>query len=536
MPVLLAPPLTLGPASLTFPELAQALTKAGMPTVAAPDLGDRAAFVRLKGRDPERVRAILAETLGVDFRKQGDGWRMVADPAAVERDRLFLGLYRRQAVEAAAAWAAAEEAMRGGRTYAALDRDVRGASKAFETLPDAAPDAATKAKLRRLFALSVLLNPSAWLGLTAFQDADRVGAALSGPVAWTPDLGLPASALGGPAPSLRATLAYDPLTGLLQAEVRRPDGAPIPDYPFAAKVGPYAVRGTGGSAEARVEGVTLVETFNRMGQAAGEYLRSLGPPAPLPATPAAKGAVPPTLSSLLERLDVEAAMELSPRFEGLPLRQMPPNPSLRDALAVQPYPVAPDPTGAPAWLLDLSRLEDRTSVVARARSFPWRVRDREGVLEFVNPVAFLDRAQWVSPAPALRVERLLAALPPDAPTDLSGMPLPDWSRLEAISAALAQGEGLYGDYRGVRLGPYAPLLPFVRLVAAVPDRATLWRDAARAEGARVAVDGGTLEIQASLWSAEYGYKRSVVHVTARWTGSKGEALYGEGTLDPKGTP
>ena len=533
-----APTLTLGPAALTYPELAQALTNAGMPTEVAPSLADRAAFVRLKGRTPEAARAVLGEALGVAFQPAGAGWRMVADPIMAERDRLFLAQYRRQAVEAARAWVTAQDALLNRRDYAAADRDVQAASKGYAKL-DGPPDAATKARLRRLFALSVLLNPSAWAGLPGFRDGAAVAAAISGPQGRTvavEGLRLPPAALGEPAPkALDTTLVFDPATGLMACDARREDGKGLPDYPFQASIGPYAVAGTGGRAEARVEGVTLVETFNRMGQAAGDYLRSFDPPPVLPAAPVAKGPVPATLSSVLERLDLEAAMELSPRFEVLTVRAMPAAISLRDAFTIAPYPAVADPTGAPPWLVEISRLEDRTSVVARARAFPWRVRVRDGVFEIVDPVAFLDRAQPLSPVPDLRVERLLAALPADAPTDLAGTPLPDWARLEAIAAA-ASG-GLTEGYRGLSLGGWGPLLPIVRLVATLPAeaRAAMWRDAARTEGVQVPVGGGTLTLEASLWGAEYGFKLPVAHLVGRWTGPKGATVYGEGTLDPRGT-
>ena len=547
MLLFVAAPISIGPASLTYPELAQALTKAGMPTQAAPTLASRAAFVRLKARTPERTRTLLAQALGVAFRAEANGWRMVPDPNVVERDRAFLALYRRQAVEKAREWATAQDALRAGRDYAKLDADVRFASKAYENaaLP---PDAVTRAGLRRLFAFSVLMNPAAWIGGQAFRDADAVARSISGPVSTTTPVGrvesvysLPPTSLGVPAPSfLSTTLVYDPVTGVLSdaaSAMIGPDGETrdLAPYPFTARIGPYVTHGTGGKAETRVEGTTLVETFNRMGQAAGDYLRGFGSPPVLPTSPVAAGPMPPTLSSVLERLDVEAAMELSPRFESLPRREMPATLSPRDLFAVPPYPSAP--SGAvPAWLLDLTRLEDRTSVVARSRGFPWRVRLQDGVYLVENPVAFLDRAQPFSPVPALRVERVLAEVPADAPTDLAGMPLPDWSRLESLVAAVGTGSGLLTGYRGIDLGGLATLFPFVRLLSRVPeaDRAAFWRDAAQPSGGKATVGGGTLSLQSSLWGAEYGYKKPVLHVVGRWSGPGGP-LYGEANLDPRGT-
>ena len=535
--------LTLGPVSLSLPELAQALTQAGMATEAVTELADRGAFVCLKDRTPEKVRAVLGEALGVAFEPKGAGWRMVVDPAAKAREAGFLALYRRQAVEKAREYAVVQDALRAGRAYAAVDADVRSAAKGFERLPDP-PDAATKARLRRLFSESVLLNPSVWAGVGLFRDPAAVSDAIGGPVtrsAPAGSLGLPAAALGE-APAQRVTLglAFDPATGTMagQGWTTTTDGATasLPPYPFEAQIGPYPVSGTGGGAETRVEGVTLVETFNRMGQAAGDYLRSFDPLPELPTTPTTPGPMPATLSSLLERLGVEAVMELSPRFEALPRREVPPSLSLAEGLAIPPYP-APPPGGAPAWLVALSERQDWGSVVARARAFPWRVRSRDGIFELIDPVAFLDHAQWVSPVPTLRVGRILADVAPGAPTDRSGTPLPDWSRLERIAGALDGSGGLVADYRGLRLDPFAALLPIVRLVAAIPasEQAALWRDAQRPEGATVAVAGGTLSLAASRWGAEYGYARPVARVIGRWTGPKGEVRYGEGTIDPHGT-
>ena len=177
-------------------------------------------------------------------------------------------------------------------------------------------------------------------------------------------------------------------------------------------------------------------------------------------------------------------------------------------------------------------------MVDRARAFPWRVRLRDGVVEPINPVAFLDHNQWVSPVPTLRVERILADLPADAPTDLAGTPP---SRLDAPgepSPARSARARASSRATGACASSRSPtLLSIARLVADVPaeGRAALWRDAGRPEGATVAVAGGTLYLTANRWGSEYGFARPVMHVVGKWTGPGGEARYGEGTLDPRGT-
>ena len=110
----------------------------------------------------------------------------------------------------------------------------------------------------------------------------------------------------------------------------------------------------------------------------------------------------------------------------------------------------------------------------------------------------------------------------------------DWSRLESI--VLAAGDGLVPGYRGIDLGSLVTLFPIVRLLSQMPaaNRAALWRNATRPEGAKVAIAGGTLTIKASLQGSEYGYDKPVAHVVGLWIGSGGP-LYGEGKLDPHGT-
>ena len=239
--------ITLGPASLSYPDLAAVLTKAGMATEAAPELADRGAFVCLKGRKAEEVRAVLGEALGVAFVAKGAGWRMVADPAAKAREANFLDLYRRQAVEKAKEVVATQDALLAGRDYAAVDRDVRAAAKTFEKLPEP-PDAATKARLRRLFALSVALNPSAWTGLGLFRDPAAVAAAIAGPVTRRvpAEAGLPTDG----SKTLAVSLAYDPATGTMGTDARgvAADGTTVglPPYAFEAQIGAVSRLGHGG--------------------------------------------------------------------------------------------------------------------------------------------------------------------------------------------------------------------------------------------------------------------------------------------------
>ena len=205
-------------------------------------------------------------------------------------------------------------------------------------------------------------------------------------------------------------------------------------------------------------------------------------------------------------------MELSPRFEALPRREMPPALSARDLFAIPPYPPAPA-GGAPAWLVAPlgARGLDGASSPGPAR-FPWRVRMRDGVLEAIDPVAFLDRAQWISPVPTLRVRADPgggARRRPDRPFRHAA---------PRLGAAGAGRDGVGGRRRARRRLPRRARRAVRRAAA---DRAPSWppcpRPTGRPSGATrsvrkartIAVAGGTLSLAASRWGAEYGYAHPV---------------------------
>lgn len=90
--------VSLGPAPMSFAELARHLSAAGRSVRLGPALEHRAAYVYLKDRSWQQARDLLAESLDVRFEEKGAGagpgivWEMRADPAVEERE----GRWRRQ--------------------------------------------------------------------------------------------------------------------------------------------------------------------------------------------------------------------------------------------------------------------------------------------------------------------------------------------------------------------------------------------------------------------------------------------------------
>ena len=541
------PTITLGPAALSMPELAQALTRAGMPTEASPALRERGAYVRLKDRSPEAVRRLLGEALDVAFRPGGARWTMVVDPAARERDRLLLIGYKRVAVGAAGAWAKEEDRLRGGRSYVALRAWADGQVPLIAAFPKGDPQAPRVVK--DVTGAYMALSPSAWLGLSAMRDSGLVAASLGGAQAWTVSreeaercLGLPLAQAwpksGGAIQGFDASLGYDIDRGVLRLGARAvlPEGQFDGEAPWRINAGGWGISGyLSGETEIRVEASTLEETFTRMGPTARATLDRFVAAKSLPNEPLGKDAASRSLSHLLERLDLDAVMELSPRFEEARTTTVAGPYTLRQALSVvesppETYPRMPD------WLAAILP-PTPWSLETRARAFPWRAVEREGAWLVVDPIAFLDRLRPLSPVPYLLAERILQGLPKDAPRS-GGFsdPLPDWRTVERIGRAVPPDARLdrYG-YRGVGGGSLG-LLPVARFMdAEVPpaQRAALWKAAFDPAGARWETAAGVLTLTAMRLQVELS-TAPVATVQGRWRGRDGSTWVGVGDIDARG--
>jgi hypothetical protein len=84
----------IGPAVMTYSEIAAALSRHGRRVLLAPSLAHRAAFVSLKPRGWETLRVVLSAGLQVSFKKNDAGiWVMEPDQALQSRDQARLDRY-----------------------------------------------------------------------------------------------------------------------------------------------------------------------------------------------------------------------------------------------------------------------------------------------------------------------------------------------------------------------------------------------------------------------------------------------------------
>lgn len=529
--------LTLGPASLSVPELAQALTKAGMPTEYAPVLADRAAYVCLKDRSPESIRKLLGEGLGVVFREEGKGWRIVVDPEVRERERLFLVAYKRQAVEATRTWAAERDRVRAGRSYEALKAWVNGAAAELEKIPK--DDDRLSKEAPPVFDAATLLRPAMWIGVRAARDANLIGVAFARLQHWTLAPETAQRTLGLPLPSeasaVNMTMSFDIMSGLLTIS------ADLKDAPLASPVR-IAAGGTrfpilpSADAVLSLEGKTIDETFGRMSNQASDYIKRFASTGELPESPVVERGSLPFLSNVLEGLGAkgqEAVMELSPRFEALTKRPLPSFLSLRSTLDAGERRFD---SAYPEW----ARVSIFPPIVPLKRRFPWRARQQDGVWMVANPLAFLDRVQPISPVPYLRAERFLARLPaePDAPSWLYGGRVLTWRQLNDFVRELGPDADRlnFERYRNVPAWMFGRLAPLTRFAARIPahERGAFWKAATdKDEPAKIAVEGGELSVRASTIANRFGGPISA-RIGWSWRSEDGAVVAGDGMLDAKG--
>lgn len=499
--------LTLGPASMSLPEVATALTNAGMPTEAAGTLRSRAAFVCLKDRSPEETRKLLREALDVAFQpRKGGGWLMIADPEAQERDRRFTNAYMKVAGKAIRNWMDEGQQQARGWTYERLKIwAMENADKVKAT--------ATEEGVPVLQAMS-LLSPMRWTMLhqsaTAATWPETVRRKATH---WTKfaATGLPADAFPGAdnPPKLEddveLSLEFDAVEGVFGAsggvwcgETEDANGGRARwSIPISGNEGYVWV-------PAETEGVAA--TFEAMGKEAQTYLASLSPQPELTDTEPLES--PPRYFSLaLEDFGREAVMELSPRFEDVPrawLWQSPARVTWKTLF--EPVPLGMVKGSEP---LPNTPAEDAKAALRHRaeRRFPLRVFDRSGVWLVVNPYRFLDRAQPVSPVPFLRTERILKRTPKDAFYDFGGNLMPTWEMAVRLYRAVRPESTLRGTqehfgYRDVSLHEASLLEPLIPAIEAMspPVRKAFWRTLAT-EGKAVLDDGnGPISLEVAPFS------------------------------------
>ncbi len=516
--------LTLGPVSMSLPDLAMALTKAGMPTECAPSLRDRAALVSLHGRSPEMVRRVLAEGLGIEFKKENGRWRMLVDDAAKAQDARLLGLYKAHVAKAAGQWAKGEQEARGGQGYTQL---LAQANARALGMKDPARESAVVQQVTPIMALARRAQPNAWAAVAALRDPAFVGQAVEkGAASRTIPAtslenatGVPLAAYAAEAQRQRVSLAqarsftttlkFDPLRGTLTASSHLlvGDKALGGAQTFEAASGAsFGNDRSGYETTIRLEDPDVAGTFEAMGGDATAFYRSLSPDPVLPEKPVLSPA-PWTLSLALERLCAgggDVVMALSPRFEYVPRQRVGGDPapatSFRSAFDPKPggFDAVPDyGYAAREEGLDAAALAARRAGDARRR-LPWRVADRDGVWLVVNPFGFLDRIRPVSPVPFLQVEEAFRA---QAGVNWPKVPVPTVATARRILRAmpLARFDELheFWNYRDLGLDRLSPLLTMVGVVDGADPyaQAAFWRELREKGKAEISGKSGTIYLE-----------------------------------------
>ncbi|RYG49210.1 hypothetical protein EON79_02065 [bacterium] len=486
----LPPAITIGPASMSMPELAEVLTKAGMPVEAGVPLRSRGAFVCLKDRSPEEVKKLLAEGLGVVFEPRKDRLMMVPDPVAKERERRMLMAYTRIAGTEIRAWIEAQRKWIGSKSYEALVQSVKIAAEGAEQKEP------TLEELRPILETMILLQPERWNIVRRSSLAATLPATVYGPkTEWAPfaTTGLPDTVYvpdGPPVPPdapIEYRMSFDPKEGVFSVK----NWLFMDGYGRSGrqelsirtrKASMSVVAGDDGSM-IPIEQEGVEASFRKLGTEAEAFLATLVPRAELPDTDPLPGVQPKYVSVALERMGREAVMELSPRFEDVPRPLM-----WQSAPIITPKtlftPVLPAYTPGFDPLAPLYPSEKTKAGMAyRAeRRFPLRAVDRNGVWLVVNPYRFLDHAQFVSPVPFLRAERILKDVPADAPRDYGGNLMPTWNLAVRLYRAMRPETTLREsqksfDYRGVSLHESSLLEPLIPIVEALNplQRKAFWK-------------------------------------------------------------
>ncbi|RYG36517.1 hypothetical protein EON81_09560 [bacterium] len=530
--------ITIGPASLSLPELAAALTKAGIRAEASVPLQSRAAFVCFKNRSPEEVKKVLGEALGLIFEPRKNGLLIVPDPEAKERDRRMLVAYTKLAGKEIRTWMGERQKRLGSGSYETLVQSTKAAAEEVQ-----GKDIPVE-ELRSMVDRMILLQPEQWNVVRQNSLASTLPNAVYGerkewmpfaatglpPIVYVPDH---EDTVIPPEAPVEFRMKFDPAEGVFTVT----NSITLAGYGRSGrqslslqtkKLSLMVGQGEGG-VPIPVETDGVAASFDRLGPEAKAYLATLTPRAELPDKEPPQDLPPSYISVALERFGHEGVMELSPRFEDVPRGQMWQSPGALSPKALF-TPVAPRavPGFDPISSVYPTKETEAALALRAERRFPLRVVDRNGIWMVANPYRFLDHAQFISPVPFLRAERILAEVPDEAPRDFGGNLMPTWNLAVRLYRAMRPETTLREtqksfNYRGVSLHESSLLEPLIPAVEAlIPEvRKAFWKTLATKGKATLNDQNGPIEITASKFSTGPDSPKGSYQIDAkRFTGTK----------------
>jgi hypothetical protein len=175
--------LTIGPATLTYPEIARQLCAPGRTVVCSRALHELGAFVCLKDRTWESATAILGEALSVRFRQQKSRspaetvWRMEPDPAVQACESKWRESFA-AALSAVMREPSGPQAQAVQRPFAVVVEEYSSKSRQLKKLHEDDPDEErpeTQQIAEDVHSLGQITGPSGWAMEIMSHDVNAAG-------------------------------------------------------------------------------------------------------------------------------------------------------------------------------------------------------------------------------------------------------------------------------------------------------------------------------------------------------------------------
>lgn len=463
--------VTLGPAILTYPEIAAGLSLDGRRVVCSPALRQRAAVVSLHGKSWSSVQKALGDGLGIWFRPIQDGsWSMEESPDAATGDRKALDAYvsrvdlragdvMRRAGDLTHDWS---------RASLQAHRDDLLAAAANAQRQNDSVTASAAVYLLSIFDGAQTDPLTAWVfleagGLRSLLRHDRVvygGADYGNQNDVAPWAVWPRPAIASDSESDRLQrVAFDPVGGQIFFSRRTSSG---PTGPGASVIETHVLED-----QFAPSSLPEAEAEAAPNLTAGEEARkAMETPAPALKTDR-------SIAGFLERWakasGADLAMEVSPVRDELPFGFPNRGPAtVRDALWPRPVDTA-DVAGRlqqsdPSFLSRPAAIRKTARLLGLIRLRPWSMRVEDGVFVVANRFRFLDREFPLPFAALLAVRR--------ARSDDGAVPL---ETLLRASAAISQDDMDRVERCRPALAPsgFGDLHPFGQLLVSLSPQARL---------------------------------------------------------------